>query len=193
MYTETEQMFELGGSDIGSDFKKEECYETERVVGMVTVNAVGGMPLSIGKRGEHGVTRVAFDLKDFLASCGEGRAQLMAVRPGEDLAYLAVLVREGDTAYWEITGEWTAFCGTGACQLGWIVEEKLAKSEIFSFTVADSLDAGDDVPPAGQQYLQMLQALADRVDQRVGDVGDIEAALDGIIAIQAALMGGDVQ
>jgi hypothetical protein len=119
--------------------------EFERNDAMVTVNARNGELLSIGRRGENGVVRVAFDLKAFLAANGEGTPFLAVVRPGEEMAYGAPLTRDGDMAYWEITAEWTTFCGTGYCQLSWFVGERLAKSELFAFSVADSLD-----PPMGR-------------------------------------------
>ena len=207
---------------------------------MNTVKAVGGAPISIGKKGEGGVTRVAFDLSEMIAAYGEGTAQLTAVRPGEEIAYAAVLTREDNAVYWNIGAEWTAYCGTGACQLSWYVGEALAKSEIFSFLVADSLETGEEAPSPSQTYLEQVQQLAVRADtaaeeaaaneqitrnatlsarkamqsalqsegvafgykkdaetaaaqvtEKLGDVGDIEAALDAILAIQNALIGGD--
>lgn len=180
---------------------------------MIVVQAVPGEPLDIGKRGEDRARRVAFSLKDFIASFGDGVPQLTVTRPMEGCAYAAMLTREGDTAYWDISDVWTAYCGIGACQLSWFVGETLAKSEIFQFRVADSLDAGEETPEPAQQYLAQVQQLAVRAEnaaaaaassaqtaeetvrqaaQKLGEVGDMETALDSIIAIQNSLIGGDV-
>lgn len=139
---------------------------------MITVQAKQGEILDLGKRGENQVRRIAFDLTDFIVSFGEGTPQLTVTRPMETCAYAAMLTREDGTVYWDIGREWTACCGIGACQLSWYVGETLAKSEIYSFRVSDSLDEGEGAPEPAQVYLEQVQQFAVRAEEAAGQVGD---------------------
>lgn len=115
---------------------------------MITIKAQHRLPLMIGIEGENKVRQVEFDISDFVASCGDGVAQLIFKRQRDSVPYPCVITRDGNTVLWVITNVETAQVGDfGACELLYYVDDALAKSETWQVVVKDSLGTPrEDVP-----------------------------------------------
>lgn len=128
---------------------------------MTTINAIPGMTLRIGRRGENGVTEVLFSIAAWRAEYGEGSAQLLHLRPGDAAPYPCVLEPvEGteDTVRWPITPTADAVVGTGKCELQYYVGNSMVKSSTWPVVVERALDDPDEDPPNG--YETYVDALA---------------------------------
>jgi len=116
---------------------------------MQRIQADPGKTLCLGRQGESGVVQVVFPLEDFLQTCGEGAAALTVIRPGEQEARPAAVIREGDAAVWTVDSAWTAFAGRGLCQLSWYVDDAVAKSRLYPYFIRESLM---ETAPAPEPY-----------------------------------------
>lgn len=73
-------------------------------------------------------------------------------------------------------------CGSNAPHEG--------NEEYYASEAQIAAEAAQQSAEAAQAAAETAQAAADQVEQRLGDVGNITEALDSILAIQAALIGG---
>ena len=173
------------------------------VYDMIQIHAKDLMSLPLGRQGEHLARQVAFDLSDWMQSCGEGVAELIVRRPGDDRPYPVALEQQGSQAVWTLTAADTAvatsFDRCGQCELRWYVGEGLAKSHTWRTVVESAMDApGETAPPAPEQgwveqvvaagaaakgSAEEARAQADKTEALRGDaVRSIEAATDSCIA-----------
>ena len=123
---------------------------------MNVIKADLARPILLGRQGEHGATRVVFDLSGYIKTYGDGVAQLAVKRPGDPLEYAAVLTQVDDKAMWEIGPEWTEFAGQGYCYLHWFVDDDHAKSDTFKTLVRESKSACVDAPEPQVGYLDQV-------------------------------------
>ena len=125
-----------------------------------------GEIIQLGKQGENLARRVLFDLTDWQALYGEGLAEMICQRPGEDTVYPVAITQDGPWAVWEITDTDTACPGGGHCELRYYVDETLAKSETWMTKITKAMEGDLVSPPApGQSWAdQVLQAGAAAVE-----------------------------
>lgn len=144
---------------------------------MRIVKATTEEPIQLGRQGETGVTRVKFNLLLLIQQYGQGTAQLLVKRAGEDVVYPAVISQSDTKALWDIGAEWTDKAGRGYCELNWYVGDKLAKSEIYRTHVQKSLEgeAMDDAPDPAANYVEQVLDAA----QRAEDAADRAEAAGG--------------
>lgn len=165
---------------------------------MTTINAIPGMTLRIGRRGENGVTEVLFSIAAWRAEYGEGSAQLLHLRPGDAAPYPCVLEPvDGaeDTVRWLITPTADAVVGTGKCELQYYAGGNLVKSSTWPVVVERALDDPDEDPPNGYETyvdaLARIGAAALNAQQNVEDTKEardeaVEAAEATVLARNAA-------
>ena len=122
--------------------------QTEEMMHMKDIKALGGGVLHIGRTGEHEAVRVVFSLLPFKAAFSGGTPALLVRRAGDDAAYPVPLTVDGDAAYWTVTCADTEKAGFGQCELQWYAGKTLAKSAKFDFLVAQALDGGAEPPDA---------------------------------------------
>ena len=125
-----------------------------------------GEIIQLGRQGENLARRVLFDLTDWQALYGEGLAEMICQRPGEDTVYPVAITQDGPWAVWEITDTDTACPGGGHCELRYYVDETLAKSETWMTKITKAMEGDFVSPPApGQSWAdQVLQAGAAAVE-----------------------------
>lgn len=154
---------------------------------MKTVQATKVGRALIGHSGENEVVRVQFPLDEFEAEFPGGRASLYVQRFGDKDAYPAVLDIEGTSAYWTITSADSAKPGHVRCELQWIVNDIIVKSDIYGFYLLKAIDVGQDPPDAP------TKRWTDRIEEKIGDLNKLEtdAKNDLVSAInEAASKGG---
>lgn len=170
---------------------------------MVTIRAEPGKPLCIGRKGENNARQVVFYFSHWHTIYGPGTVQLIVLRTGETTPYPVALTVEGNTATWVITAADTAIHGEwGKAELRYIVNDTLAKSEIWRTVVFDALDEPSETPPKPQQgwvdqvlaagaqaqsFAAQAKSDADRAAQIAADMAVIakQVSLDAATASKA--------
>lgn len=135
---------------------------------MKTVQATKVGRALIGHSGENEVVRVQFPLDEFEAEFPNGRASLYVQRFGDKDAYPAVLDIEGTSAYWTITSADSAKPGHVRCELQWIVDDIIVKSDIYGFYFLKAIDVGQEPPD------EPTKRWTDRIEEKIGDLNKLE-------------------
>lgn len=146
----------------------------------------------IGRRGEHGVRRVAVDISCWIAEFGDGTFELLVQRV-EDTAPSPVAVDvEDDVVLWPITSWETEKAGDGVAELRLYTGGNLAKSATVLFRVSEALNVLEDpTTPAAQAWgEQVLQAGAEAkayAAQAQESAGKAAQAAKEIVELAAAV------
>lgn len=154
---------------------------------MKTVQATKVGRALIGHSGENEVVRVRFPLDEFEAEFPGGRASLYVQRFGDKDAYPAVLDIEGTSAYWTITSADSAKPGHVRCELQWIVNAIIVKSDIYGFYLLKAIDVGQEPPD------EPTKRWTDRIEEKIGDLNKLETdAKNNLVSAinEAASKGG---
>lgn len=125
--------------------------------------AVSKKPIPLGYAGENLAREIAFDLKDLKSIYGDGSAQLMVRRAGEDVRYPVSLTVDGDFAIWKVTEADSAIPGCdGSCELSYTTENGvLAKSETWATFVLASMTCDTcDPPEVAENWMSELRKSA---------------------------------
>lgn len=154
----------------------------------VKVSNSGGIIL-LGKQGENLARRIRFDLTRWIALYGEGVAELLHKRHGEETIYPVPVTREDNWAVWEVTNTDTALPGVGHCELRYYVDETLAKSETWMAKVVQAMEGDLVQPPApGQSWAeQIIQVGVDAKEAADAAQAAAEAADAAQTAVETAL------
>lgn len=118
---------------------------------MVTIHAISGRTLALGREGENLARQVVFDISEWRASYGDGTVSLIAQRHGDAEPYPCNITVDGDTVTWPITSADTACPDYGHCELRYTVGDVLVKSEMWRTFVADALGTPQPEPPEPQK------------------------------------------
>lgn len=111
------------------------------------IYAAGQKMLILGRKGENGVRRIIFDVKEWAEEFGAGTLTLAVRRPDDEEA-LPVASQTGNTTLvWTITNADTAQEGRGEAELIYTVNDVEAKSEIWTTQILRSIRLGGDEPP----------------------------------------------
>ena len=105
--------------------------------------------IRLGKQGENEVLQVIWRgiVPEWEEKYGAGEFQL-AVRRNQDTApYIANIELDGGDIVWTITSAETARVGDGECELTYTVGDSIAKSQIWTITVCESLTGQEPVEP----------------------------------------------
>lgn len=136
----------------------------------------------IGRRGEYNISRVLFDVSEYIELYGEGHAELIVKNPTEMTTYVQPVTRDGNYIVWEITAVNTKVSGHGVCVLRWYnVDDGLAKSADVKVCVLSSSDRGvvGEMPDLVRDW---LDAVADDKNEfvriGVGIVNDAKSEAD---------------
>ena len=119
---------------------------------MDTINIIVGetpQNIALGRRGEHLVTEVVFDISAFLEEFEYGDPQLIIKRPDDTEAYFVTITQEDNLVTWLVTSTDTDQVGQGKAELFWYVDDRLAKSVIYSTWVDPDIGntGGTPIPP----------------------------------------------
>lgn len=118
--------------------------------------------LYLGFQCENEVTSFQFDFSSFINEFGRGYIGLVHSRPYDRNAYPCEFIVDGNKATWTIHQADTKYEGIGECQLTYIVNNEIKKTEIFKTRILRSLGTQGSVPQAYTAWVnQVLQAAAD--------------------------------
>ena len=158
---------------------------------MIVVKADDFTSLELGRQGENLARQVVFDLSDWTAEYGDGTAELIVQRPGEDAPYPAAIVQDGAAVIWTLTSADTAlessFGVNGHCELRWYVGDVLVKSKIWRTWVDKAMDTpSETAPPEPQQgWLDQIIAVG-AAAKASADAAKADADRAAALAAQAA-------
>lgn len=112
----------------------------------------------IGKRGENKARRIRFDepaqWKDIF---GVGSYELINQRNGDNAPYPVVLSMEDGAVYWIVSSSDTAIEGEGKCELRYIVNDTVVKSQTWKTVVAEGLgEASSEVPEPQKEWVDRV-------------------------------------
>ena len=140
-------------------------------------------PISLGEKGENGVSAVLFDYSEWISDFGEGAISLLVKRKGDASAYPVVLDTADGIATWTISNIDTDVQGYGKAEYIFTIDEKVAKSTVFSFFVAADLGPSGDPPDPYESWIDTLTALG---GETLINAQRAEAAESGAEAAQTA-------
>lgn len=150
---------------------------------MAGTYGIGGGRIFLGRRNENLARALRFDLSEFIELCGNGSAQLLHQRAGDETPYIVTAERAGNLLTWRPTAADTGKAGSGRAELRWYVGSVLAKSAVYDTVVAESMPEPGSTPAAVETALELL---ADRVESAAEDVAAARAAKTAAQAAQAA-------
>lgn len=134
----------------------------------------------IGIRGEKNITKVVFNYDDWYSEFGDGTVSMLALRPGDEVAYPVALEYDYDahTATWIVSDVDTDKEGKGKAQFIFTIGEQVAKTIVFKTAI------GRDIGHSDTQVPDPFETWVDRLE----DLGDItlQNALNAYRAQQAA-------
>ena len=107
---------------------------------MITIkaNPIRGA-IELGRRGEHMVRKVEFDVSEWQREIGPGVVQILAQRTNDETPYPVGVEISGNTVTWVITEADTAYVGYGQCELQYRQGEAVAKSKTWMTQTQPSL------------------------------------------------------
>lgn len=115
----------------------------------------------MGKRGENKARRIRFDeparWEDMF---GVGVYELIHQRKGDNAPYPVALSTEDGAVYWVVSASDTAIEGEGKCELRYIVNDIVVKSQTWKTVVAEGLgEASPEAPESQKEWVdQVLEA-----------------------------------
>ena len=105
----------------------------------------------LGKQGEHCARRLSFnDVRIWSEIFGEGTCELIHQRNGDEAPYPVAMEIDNGVPYWCVSASDTAIAGEGKCEIRYIVNGTVVKSNIYSTFVQKSLGEGTAEPPEPQ-------------------------------------------
>lgn len=105
--------------------------------------------IRLGKQGENEVLQVIWRgiVPEWEEKYGPGEFQLAVKRNQDTVPYIANIGLDGGDIVWTITSAETAQVGDGECELTYTVGDSIAKSQIWTITVCESLTGQEPVEP----------------------------------------------
>lgn len=149
---------------------------------MVQIQAKPIKTIPLGHRGENEARQIIFDLTDYISTYGPGTARLLHQRDGDPAPYIVPAVQSDTTLIWAVTDADTSAPGTGSAELQWMVNNVLAKSDIWCTKTKAALDDGATAPPTGAEgWYQQLIAYIDSLRGEGVSEEQIAAAVEAYL------------
>lgn len=129
----------------------------ERKTQMFESTAICGT-IYIGKRGENKARRIRFDEPtQWQDIFGVGTYELLHQRNGDNAPYPVVLSIEDGAVYWVVSASDTAIEGEGKCELRYIVNDTVVKSQTWKTVVAEGLgEASSEAPEPQKEWVDRV-------------------------------------
>ena len=144
-----------------------------------TIPVKPGQIIYIGYAGENEAEEVVFDVLGWSELYGAGVFQLV-VQPPVGVPYIVNVTTGSGTVTWSVTNTDTAVKGVGKAQLCYYVDEILAKSQVWTTKVLESIGTTGEPPDPYETWLSDLQDLAAETQQNAesaaGSKADAETA-----------------
>lgn len=153
---------------------------------MRTITVTGNETIQIGRRGENQATQIIWTniLENWRTMYGDGVVQLAVRRPNDTDPYPAACEVIWNDIMWTIQAADTAQNGAGECELSYIVDAVLVKSQTWDTMIARSLtgDGTVDPPsePAKTWFTKIQTEIGNLEDLETGDKSNLVAAINEV-------------
>lgn len=159
----------------------------------VDLSSNEALNLIVGRQGENEVTQVVFDFSALKTEFGTGTLSLSVKRPKEYVPYAQTMTVSGTNATWLVNETDTGNFGCGEIQLTYTVNDKVAKTVIYKYTVYRSIGVDGEYPIPGQTWQEEIEEDIAEIKEDLGDLSDLETtAKNNLVAAinEAAQSGG---
>ena len=153
---------------------------------MRKIAVIGNETIHIGRRGENQAIQIVWTniLENWRTMYGEGVVQLAVRRPKDTAPYPVACEVSGNDVMWTIQAADTAQSGVGECELSYIVDAVLVKSQTWNTMIARSLTgAGTEEPPsepAKTWFTKIQTEIGNLEDLETGDKSNLVAAINEV-------------
>lgn len=118
---------------------------------MINIIAEKGKTIPLGHTGENLARCVFFNVQKWQEAYGDGDTFIVVAKPEVEEPYAKQLPIDGDNALWEVENTDVDVVGNGKCELQYVVNNVLVKSEQWDTCVYESLGDSPYIPP--EKYL----------------------------------------
>lgn len=153
---------------------------------MRTITVTGNETIQIGRRGENQATQIIWMniLENWRTMYGNGVVQLAVRRPNDTDPYPAACEVIGNDIIWTIQAADTAQNGAGECELSYIVDAVLVKSQTWDTMIARSLTGDGTVDPPSEPsktwFSKIQSEIGNLEDLGTGDKSNLVAAINEV-------------
>ena len=153
---------------------------------MRTITVTGNETIQIGRRGENQATQIIWTniLENWRTMYGDGVVQLAVRRPNDTDPYPAACEVIGNDIIWTIQAADTAQNGAGECELSYIVDAVLVKSQTWDTMIARSLTGDGTVDPPSEPsktwFSKIQSEIGNLEDLGTGDKSNLVAAINEV-------------
>ena len=157
---------------------------------MRTVYAQKNKKIILGRQGEDKAVRVVWPgiVSDWSSLYGDGSFQLSVRRFSDENAYPVVVKVNGDDIRFTVTSTETAIAGNGNCELTYIANGTIAKSDTWETVVLNSLTGQTPSEPPEEPAKSWFTA----IQGQIGNLNDLETTYKSnlVAAINEAAKSG---
>ena len=153
---------------------------------MRTITVTGNETIQIGRRGENQATQIIWTniLENWRTMYGDGVVQLAVRRPNDTDPYPAACEVIGNDIMWTIQAADTAQNGAGECELSYIVDAVLVKSQTWDTMIARSLTGDGTVDPPSEPsktwFSKIQSDIGNLEDLGTGDKSNLVASINEV-------------
>lgn len=153
---------------------------------MRKIAVIGNETIHIGRRGENQAIQIVWTniLENWRTMYGEGVVQLAVRRPKDTAPYPVACEVSGNDVMWTIQAADTAQSGVGECELSYIVDAVLVKSQTWNTMIARSLTGAGTVEPpsdpAKTWFTKIQTEIGNLEDLETGDKSNLVAAINEV-------------
>lgn len=142
---------------------------------------VSGSTIDIGRQGENEARDIYFDLTSLIETYGDGTATLVHMRPSDQAPYVCGTTVVNNYLVWRVVNTDTAYPGSGKCELRWVVGDTLAKSIIYTTTIAPSITGAGEVPSPYQSWYDAIIAYIEANYSASGAPREVRKAISDLL------------
>ena len=153
---------------------------------MRKIEVIGNETIHIGRRGENQAIQIVWTniLENWRTMYGEGVVQLAVRRPKDTAPYPVACEVSGNDVMWTIQAADTAQSGVGECELSYIVDAVLVKSQTWNTMIARSLTGAGTVEPPSEPaktwFTKIQTEIGNLEDLETGDKSNLVAAINEV-------------
>lgn len=153
---------------------------------MRKIAVIGNETIHIGRRGENQAIQIVWTniLENWRTMYGEGVVQLAVRRPKDTAPYPVACEVSGNDVMWTIQAADTAQSGVGECELSYIVDAVLVKSQTWNTMIARSLTGDGTVEPPSEPaktwFTKIQTEIGNLEDLETGDKSNLVAAINEV-------------
>ena len=149
--------------------------------------------IRLGRQGENLATVVVFDVAGFRKNFGDGHAALVHKRSGDSTAYPVSVAQINDSVLWIVQTSDLCNDGTGECELSWIVNETVAKSETYKTLTLKGVSNPGQIDPSKPWNQQIEAQLASVIEQLAGLAASDVSMADGSTVEEAMALRPEIR